>query len=316
MLERPKLVIYADSVETYACIRDRFPEVSLHVADTADGIHEAIADAEIVFMARKYRRETLLLARSLKWLHVAGAGVDRLRPFSDFAPHITITRTPTLNAGMIADYVICVISMLAWKFPRLLLQQREQIWHRWPVERLDGKTLVVIGLGKIGSAVAIRATTMGMLVIGVRRRQHRRVSFAHVVEQADLPEVLPQADFVVVSAPLTSETEGMIGAEEFQLMKQSAHLINVGRGAIVHEDALIHALERKQISGAALDVFEEEPLPPHNRLWELPNVIVTPHISSWSTDYGNRAIELFCANLKRYLAGQPLLHVVERSREY
>jgi phosphoglycerate dehydrogenase-like enzyme len=316
MEEQPKLAIYTDNVEAQAFISDRFPQVKVRITDRAEEFIEVARDAEIIFLSRKYERSTVLALRHLKWLHLGGTGIDRLRPLSDLDSEIIITHTPGLNAEMIADYVICVTLMLTWDFPRLIRNQLERRWERWLVDRAEDKTLALIGLGNIGRAVARKATAMGMRVIGVKRSPDSVPGVEYVVGPDQLHEILGEADFVVLAVPLTGETWGMIGPREFLTMKETACLINICRGAVVQEQALIEALKKRRIAGAALDVFENEPLPGDSELWGLENVIISPHISSWSRGYRARAAEVFCANLQRYLSHQPLLYVIDRSREY
>jgi D-2-hydroxyacid dehydrogenase (NADP+) len=164
--------------------------------------------------------------------------------------------------------------------------------------------------------VISRATVLGMRVMGVKRSPEPVPGLEQVVGLDQLHQTLRLADFVVLAVPLTSETWGMIGPRELEAMKKSAYLINVCRGNVVQERALITALQRGHIAGAALDVFENEPLPADSELWGLKNVIISPHISSWSKDYRMRAAEIFWVNLERYLSGNPLLHIIDRSREY
>jgi len=318
MEKRPGLAIYTDDVgaQAFAFIPSRFPQVEVRITQTAKGLVEAAQEAEIVCMARRYTRSMVLGARHLKWLHLGGTGIDRLLPLSDFDPEIIITHTPGLNAELIADYVICVILMLVWDFPRLIQNQLERRWERWSVERLEDKTLALIGLGNIGRAVALRATAMGMRVIGVKRSPSSVPGVGRVVGPNQVHEILCEADFVVLAVPLTGETRGMIGAKEFHAMKETAYLINVGRGAVVREQALIVALKEGDLAGAALDVFENEPLPPDSELWRLENAIISPHISASSKDYRARVARVFCLNLERYLSHQPLLDIIDRSREY
>lgn len=318
MEERPKLAIYTDDVgaQAFAFIPSRFPQVDVRITKTAEGFVKAAQEAEIVCMARRYTRSIVLGARRLKWLHLGGTGIDRLRPLSDFDPEIIITHSPGLNAEMMADYVICVILMLIWDFPRLIRNQLERRWERWAVERLEDKTLALIGLGNIGQAVALRATAMRLRVIGVKRSADLVPGVERVLGPDQLHEVLGEADFVVLAVPLTGETRGMIGPREFHAMKETAYLINVSRGAVTQEQALIAALKEGGVAGAALDVFENEPLPPDSELWGLENVIISPHISASSKDYRARAAKVFCLNLERYLSHQPLLYVIDRSREY
>lgn len=318
MTERLKLAIYAEDVgvDAYKGIPSRFSQINVRIETTAETFAKVARDADIICMARKYSRSMVLEARRLQWLHVGGTGIDRLRPLSDLDPELMITNTPGLNAEMMADYVMCVILMLTWDFPRLVRNQLERFWERWPVDRVQGKVLALIGVGNIGRSVASRATALGIRVIGVKRSPGPVPDLEQVVGLEQLHQILRVADFVVLAVPLTSETWGMIGPRELEAMKKSAYLINVCRGNVVQERALITALQRGHIAGAALDVFENEPLPVDSELWKLKNVIVSPHISSWSKDYRMRAAEIFCANLEKYLAGEPLLHVIDRSKEY
>lgn len=316
MNQKTKVAIYTDNVQAHAFIPARFPQVEICITDTAQEFRQAAPTAEIVFLARRYERELVLEAVRLKWLHLGGTGIDRLRPLSDLKREIIISHTPGLNADMIADYVMCVVSMSAWDFPRLIRNQLKRQWQRWPVERLADKTLALVGLGNIGRAVAHRAQAMDMRIIGVKRTPVFVPGFEYVVGPGEFHKVLSEADFLVLAVPLTDETAGMIGFQELQAMKDTAYLINVGRGAVVQEDALIVALRQGSIAGAALDVFEQEPLPADNELWRLDNVIISPHMSSWSADYRARAAEVFCVNLERYLSHQPPLHAIDRSRGY
>jgi phosphoglycerate dehydrogenase-like enzyme len=258
----------------------------------------------------------VLGSQHLKWLHLGGTGIDRLRPLKDFGTEVVITHTPGINAEMMADYVCCVILMLVWDFPRLIRNQVGHRWERWMVDRVGGKTLALIGLGNIGQVVARRAKGMGMRVIGIKRSPAPVPAVERVEGPDRLYQILGEAHFVVMAVPLTGETCGMIGSKELQAMKETAYLINVCRGAVVQEQALVAALKEGGIAGAALDVFENEPLPASCELWDLENVIISPHISSRSPDYRARAAEVFCANLERYLMHQPLLHAIDRSREY
>jgi len=185
------------------------------------------------------------------------------------------------------------------------------------VFELAGKTMLLLGLGAIGQRTALVAAALGMRVFGVRRNPHIKVPEVEmVVGPGSLCDVLPQADFVVLTLPLTRDTRGMIGAEELMRMKPSAYLVNVGRGAIVDEQALARALREGWIAGAGLDVFEQEPLPPHSPLWEMQNVTITAHYSGSSPKYNERAMEIFLDNLQRYLVGQPLRNVVDKRLGY
>ena len=318
MSANPTLVIYThpDSSQPFASIPAQFPNVNVCIEETSEGFERAAAEADIICIARKYQRSTVLQGRHLKWLHVGGTGVDRLLPLEELNPELIITNTPALNAEMMADYVVCVLLMLTWDFPRLFRNQLQRSWERWGAERVEGKTAALIGLGGIGQAIIKRLQALDMRIIGVRHTAEPVSGVAQVFAPAQLNAALAQADYLILAVPLTPETEGMIGPDELRVMRPGSFLINVSRGKIVQEQALITSLKAGQIAGAALDVFEQEPLPPESELWELENLILTPHISSWSSDYRGRAARVFVENLERYLADQPLLYVVDRDRQY
>jgi phosphoglycerate dehydrogenase-like enzyme len=183
--------------------------------------------------------------------------------------------------------------------------QRERRWERFAGTDLEGRTVAVVGYGKVGREVGRMAEALGMTVLGVGR--------ANVGE---LPALLPRADYLVLAAPHTAETEGMIGAEELDALPRGAVLINVGRGALVDEAALVTALVSGHLGGAYLDVFETEPLPPESPLWAMPNVLVCPHSGSTSDRENARLTDLFCENLRRWQAGEPLLNVLDAERGY
>lgn len=315
---RPKLVIFAHpaSAHDFAQIPARFPQVTVQIEETPEGFEKAVRRADIVCIARKYKRSTILQARQLRWLHVGGTGVDRLHPLEELEPTLIITNTPALNADMMADYVVCAILMLTWDFPRLMRNQAARIWESWGTDRVAGKVVTLVGLGGIGRPIVSRISALGLRAVGVRQSAEPVPGVEQVFAPDQLHEALAAGDYVVLTVPLTPKTLGLIGTRELQVMKRSAFLINVCRGKIVQEPALVRALREGDIAGAALDVFVEEPLPPDSELWGLDNVIATPHISSWGTDYRHRAVKVLMDNLDRYLAGQPLLHQIDRQRGY
>jgi phosphoglycerate dehydrogenase-like enzyme len=223
-----------------------------------------------------------------------------------------------------AEHTLGVILMFERKLHLSRDAQRERRWVQEPLFReapplgeLGGKILGLVGLGAIGSALAVRARALGIEVIAVRRHPKPDPAPADAQWGTDrLSELLERADWLVLAAPLTTETRGFIGASELGRMKPSAVLINLGRGALVDEAALIEALAQGRIAGAGLDVFEQEPLPETSPLWSMPNVILTPHVSGFGPRYWERAIDLFRRNLGAYLAGRPLENVVDKRAGY
>jgi phosphoglycerate dehydrogenase-like enzyme len=254
----------------------------------------------------------------LKWIQTMSAGVDRL-PGEILKSHVRIATARGLHRTPMGEVVLEMMLMFVKDAPSCLLMKQAREWRRFRPKLLKGQSVGILGLGAIGREIARLCKAFGMKVIGVRRSGGPESSFPdvdRVYPRDRLPELLAESDFVVLALPLTKETKGMVGEKELRGMKPSAYLINVARGAIVDEGALLRALEEKWISGAGLDVFIQEPLPPESKFYELPNVIFSPHISGDMPEYELRATEVFCENLRRYLAGEPFLHEVDKEKEY
>jgi phosphoglycerate dehydrogenase-like enzyme len=246
---------------------------------------------------------------ALRWFHGMFVGVDHPM-LQALARRITLTNSPGFTAQPIAQYVLAMILRQAKGIPAWEEAQRQRLWRRVESEELTGQTVLVLGLGGIGAEVARLASAFGMRVLGVRRTPGPAAHVTAVLPPARLAEALVEADYVVVSCPLTEETRGLIGRAAFAAMKASGYLINVARGPIVVEADLIAAVESGRIAGAALDVFDQEPLPPESPLWSLPNVLITPHNSPASPRTLERGMRLFIDNLRRFAAGEPLMNVV------
>ena len=273
-----------------------------------------------------------LLARAprLNYVHSASAGVERALTPAARARGIVITNARGVFSRPIAEYVLMMILAVSRRLPGLLELQRERTWQPLEGVELRDVTVGIVGLGSIGRAVGALATAFGCRVVAVRRRSEAGGSGATDSEERSfgevmldrvggpesLPELLGESDFVVLAAPLTAETEDMIDAAALDAMKPNAWLINVARGRLVDERALLDALRAGRIGGAVLDTFREEPLPPTSPFYDLPNVIVTPHTSWSSGRVLDRSVELFCDNLRRYAAGEPLLNVVDPAAGY
>jgi phosphoglycerate dehydrogenase-like enzyme len=283
-----------------------------------------------------------LLARAprLSWVHSASAGVERALTPTSRARGIVITNARGVFSRPIAEYVMMMILAVSRKLPGLLELQRERTWQPLQGTELRDITVGIVGLGSIGRAVGALATAFGCRVIATRRRPEASgeqggeiradretrddgedLSFGEaMLDRVGGPETLPallaEADFVVLAAPLTRETENMIDADTLAAMKPGSWLINVARGRLVDERALLRALRDGPIGGAILDTFRDEPLLPSSPFYDLPNVIVTPHTSWSSARVLDRSVELFCDNLQRFAKGEPLLNVVDPTRGY
>ncbi len=293
-------------------------------AAVAEQIERHLRPAEVIVGWATVPRAALDAAVNLKWIQTTSAGIERVDP-ADVA-HLQLTNASGLAAVPMSEWVIGMILMFAKNFPAALRRQQAHVWDRRIVAlEVESRTCGIVGMGAIGSAVAQRARALGMRIIATRRHvgADERVIPRPTDELADLllpadglPQLLAESDYVVLAAPLTEETQGMIGAAQLAAMKRSAVLLNVGRGGLVDEPALVEALKANTIAGAALDVFEKEPLPADSPLWDLPNVVLTPHFSAGSDRYNQRAANLVCDNLRRYLAGEPLFNIVDLTRGY
>ncbi|HEY6102576.1 MAG TPA: D-2-hydroxyacid dehydrogenase [bacterium] len=285
------------------------------VTDRQKGIE--LADRAEIMVGWSVPREAIQRAGRLRWIHSTAAGVDQLLYREVLEQDIQVTTSSGIHQPLVEH----VFAMLLTFTRRLHIAVRNQQEHKWDRARVAGgavrgMTIGVLGLGSIGAEVAEKAAVFGMRVIGTKRTPSPVQHVDRVYPPEALADVLAQSDVVVIALPLTAETRGLLGAAEFRMMKPEAIVINIGRGPIIQEAALIRALQERWIGGACLDVFEREPLPADSPLWAMENVILTPHVSGAWPGYLDAAVPLFCENLARYLRGAPLLNLVERSRGY
>jgi phosphoglycerate dehydrogenase-like enzyme len=258
-------------------------------------------------------------APGLRWLHARSAGVDRVIVPEVLDHPLVLTNGRGVFSPALAEFVVAALLFFAKDLPRLVRSQDAAIWDPYDMETLEGRTVGIVGYGDIGRAVAERLRPFGARILALRRRPRLaendpRVS--EVLPPQDLGELLARSDDVVVAAPLTPETRGLLGGEAFAAMKPTAVLVNVGRGPVVDEAALVAALAERRIRGAALDVFETEPLPPGSPLWRLPNVLVSPHCADHVPGWIDSAMRLFLRNLDLFRRGEPLLNFVDKARGY
>ena len=304
-------------------LRAEFPHIEVKYSATKRDDQQALDGADVM-IGWALPPEQLHAAKSLRWIYSITAAVDQF-----LYPELISSKTALTNAGrvhgpVVAEHAIAMLLALAKRLPSAVRYQdrrkwaMEAIWKEQPRPReVRGANLVVVGLGSIGAEVASMAAGLKMHVIGVREHPERGAAGANeVVGYSSLDEVLSCADFVVLAAPLTERTRHLIDARRLQIFKPSAFLINVSRGALVDEAALVKALRDRRIAGAALDVFEQEPLSRWSPLWKMPQVLITPHTAFLTENVWHRHYEVFTANLKRYLAGQPLEDVVDLKRGY
>jgi D-2-hydroxyacid dehydrogenase (NADP+) len=283
---------------------------------TGQELDALLSEAEIVY---GFIPPHDLLARAprLKWINAPSAGVDRFRTSGIAESPVMLTNSRGIHPVQMGETVFGMILMLAKKALFFFHMKEERKWQRAMPEVLFSKTLAVLGLGVIGLEVARLGKAFGMKVIALEARSMERTENVDALYGPErLNEVLSACDYAVITLPLTPETEKMIGEPELRAMKRTAYLVNVARGGIIDEDALVRALTEGWIAGAGLDVFSKEPLPPESRLWGLPNVIISPHVAGDRADYQKLAVNMFCDNLARYLAGQELFNLVDKKKGY
>jgi glyoxylate/hydroxypyruvate reductase A len=311
---RTILVYHPDEAEQYAAlVRAPRGRIAMHVCATAEDARRVAPEAEVIY-GWKVPPAVYEKAARLTWLQAMGAGVDWAL-VAELPPHVVVTRAPGVFGPWMAEYVLGWCAFVTQRIETYRTAQRDHRWIQTVLPgRLRGSTLLVVGLGDVGRAIARHASAVGMRVLGVSRTGTPVRGVARVYRSRELRRALAAADWVVLAVPLTPATRGLLGPAELAAMKPSAWLLNVARGAVVDETALIEALRRRAIAGAVLDVFATEPLPPAHPLWDLDNVVVTPHISGPSTP--EEIAPVFAENLTRYLAGRPLRHVVDRRRAY
>ncbi len=288
--------------------------------ETAKGKLDALlSEAEVLFgLIHHLPRNTSARAPKLKWLQVMSAGIDRLEEGILRRP-VVVTNVSGIHGTAMGEFALHLMLSLAKHAPSWFRQQQEKQWKRFFPNLLHSRTVGILGLGNIGREIARLSKAFGMRVLATHRsaKEGERARYVDMVfppEQQS--QILAESDFLILALPLTAETTRLIGEVELRAMKPTSYLINIARGEVVDEAALIRAIEEKWIAGAGLDVFATEPLPADSKIWSLPNVIYSPHIAGYMPDYDLRATEVFCENLKRYLQGKRFLHVVDKYKGY
>lgn len=283
----------------------------------ADGLANAMAGADVLYQWHSFSpalKENWAAASSLKWVHVSAAGVSQLLFDEIVQSDVVYTNSRGVLSRAIAEFALGFVLDLAKDARGSFRLQQQQRWQHRITQKIQGQSALVVGIGSIGREIARLFRAVGMEVSGAGRTgRPGDDEFDWIYSSQDLPGIVHHYDYVVLAAPLTAETRGLVNSDVLASMKPSAHLINVGRGELVHTGALTEALASGSIAGAALDVVHPEPLPGGHALWSLENVIITPHMSGDAENYLDDLGELFLENLGRFVSGEPLLNVVDKT---
>jgi phosphoglycerate dehydrogenase-like enzyme len=299
-------------------IKSKLNDLAIIIFDPErERINEFIGDIEIIF--GDISREYVLKAEKLRWIHIGYAGVDMILYPEIVNSDIIVTCSKGIHHFHMTEFLFGMILTLTRKFSKIYENQKRKFWDKRVArefELLNGKTMGILGLGNIGRQIAKVSKSFGMYVIGMKRTMSSVENVDEVVTRENLEHLLRNSDFIVAVLPLTEETYHLIGEKEFNAMERKPYFFNIGRGAVVDEKALINALKEGKIRGAGLDVFEEEPLPQDSPLWEMENVLITPHIAGLFPGYWEEPTNLFIENFKRYINGEKLLNVVDKVAGY
>jgi len=295
------------------------PTKQLLVTTDRHTIEQALDEIEIA--VKSFPQDLMTKAPNLRWFQQWGAGADWLLRHPEVVrSDLIITTGSGVHAIPITEQILAYLFAFARRLPQAIRSQTRHEWGQpqWSqLFELAGKTLVLIGVGAIGERTALMANALGMRVLGVRRDSATNAPGVQAMFNPDqLSEVLPQADFVVLTVPLTPATQRLIGEKELRAMKATAYIVNIGRGGVIDEPALVRALQEGRLAGAGLDVFAIEPLPQDSPLWAMENVIITGHYAGATPVYEPRIMAIFQENLRRYVAGEPLHNVVDKSLGY
>lgn len=299
------------------------PRVAVRIVHDPAAFAQQVGEADAVIGSRPYLKSCASVLQPggrLRWVQTTTAGVDQaLTPELLAANHVTITCIKGPPGPMMAEHAVLLMLALARNFPAYLKNQQQHIWRRegqeWPP--LNGHTVAILGVGSSGGNLArVCKIGFGMRVLGMSRTPRAHPHVDRCFGQSELLKVLPEADFVVLCLPNTPHTKGLIGGAALAAMKPTAHLINVSRGALIDEPALIAAMRAGNIAGAGLDVTSQDPIPQDSPLWDLPNTIITPHIAVESVKLSEAVVDFWCENVRRFAANEPLLGVVDRQAGY
>ncbi len=304
-------------------LRADFPQLEVVQLPDYDRITEEIADTDLA-IAWSLRGDQITAAKKLRWIHSTAAAVHGLMTPELQASDIIVTNARAVHGPVVAEHAMSLVFAMAKRLPEAAKFQSQRHWAQQEIcetvprpRELKDATMVIVGFGSIGTSLAGLARALGMRVIGVRDHPEKGRDGADAMYGfGDLNRALSEGDFVVLATPVTAKTHHLMNAERLEHLKSDAYLVNVGRGVLIDEEALQHALRANRLAGAALDVTTEEPLPPGSPLWTMENVLITPHTAGYAEKMWERHYVAYVENLRRYLAGKPLLWMVDKQAGY
>ena len=306
------LILDSQAEEYRRALEPEFPELVIRACKTENEVGAFIEKAKFLLT---FNISDLLIRKAvnLEWIQALGTGVDAILGLPSLPKGVLVTSTRGIHGPQMSELAVLLMLALTRRFPDTVRNQDKSVWDRWPAELLWKKKVGIFGLGAVGEEIALRCKAFGMTVYGINRSGRRVDAVDRMFGLDGLLTVAREVDYLIVAVPLTPETREVVGAEVISAMKATAFLLNLARGPVVDEKALIQALESGTIAGAGLDVFNEEPLPQGHPFWKMKNVIVTPHVGGTSTFYGSQALPIFRENLRRYLKGErhTLINVVD-----
>jgi len=322
--KKVSLLVLSDPGEPQLSMLDELRETTNVVIGNSTGAFKsAAASAEVIFNwsgSLSLIREVFLMSYAVQWIHSRSAGLERTLFPELIASDVTMTNGSGVFSPSLGEFALGAILYFAKDFRHMIRNQMAGVWEPLDVLPIAGQTVGIVGYGDIGRAVAVRVRAMGMNVLAVKRHVSAQNNSDPLANQIYGPdrriEMLSRCDYIVVAAPLNAETNGLIGEAEFAAMHASAVIINVGRGPVIDERAMIKALSEQKIKGAALDVFDEEPLPKGHPFYKLENVLLSPHCADHTPDWLDNAMRFFIAQFKRFRRGEPLLNVVDKKLGY
>jgi len=294
---------------------ERFPQLTINVVGHHNDVDPYIADTDILLcfsppMADHVVRD----AKKLKWIQALGTGTDNIIDLPSLGADVLVTNIRGIHGAPVSEATIAFMLSLARDMPRTVHAQDRSEWERWPAQLLAGKTVGILGVGLIAEYLAPICKAFGMTVIGITGAPRATPGFDRMVKRDDLIAVAPELDFLVALVPMSADTRNIVGEQVFKAMKPSAYLVNVARGGVVDEEALIKALEAGEIAGAGLDVFSQEPLPATSQLWKAKNLTVFPHLGGYSEGYEDRAMPTIERNMRCFLDGdlKSMINIVRK----